>query len=266
MLCTDLDAHASDYSRRYPQKDPPTRVRPVTTLEEPAPAAVAPTKPKTRAPTVLRRVALPELTEEQEAQVKEMLSLATSLGYVCQPCQGLKMDLAQQIYSRMTNRLGKSIFQVIDFNISFPRQAALQLFPDSLQETCNEKSITWRTSTILDALALMGDLLASVSRFAAGLTRAVTPPSESQIRVWSTMLPTIWVNHIIQEHGAERLNFKASYVLWDNYAELNPPKDDDKRNIEIGLELERELRVRLLQDIFHISESGAPLSANCGVR
>ena len=60
----------------------------MTMLEEPAPAAVAPTKPKTRAPTVLRRVALPELTEEQEAQLKEMLSIATSLGYVCQAAGG----------------------------------------------------------------------------------------------------------------------------------------------------------------------------------
>ena len=235
---------------------------PATEVTAPSAAPAAAQKTKSRPPGVLKRLAPHELTEEQEAKRQQMLALARELGYVCQSRKGLEMDLAQQIYARMTNREGKAIFQVIDFSISFPREAALQILPDSLRMESTASTMLWQSSTLEEAQTMIGELLSSVSNNASGLTRAVNPPSESQIRVWATLMPTIWAKHTTLEHGAERLNIKASFVLWDNSADYHAPKSSNRLDIEIGAELEAQLRQKVLQDVFQISENGATLSAS----
>lgn len=191
-----------------------------------------------------------------------MLEYARQLGFVCQERRGLESDLAQQIYSRMSNRQGKTIKQQLFFTMSFPRQAAMELFPAKLRNDSNPEVRVWESETMTKAAALMGDLLRSVTFLASGLTRAVQPPSESVARVFSTLMPVMELRHNVVPHGAERLAFKATYVLWSNTADLNPPKDDDKREIGISPALEQELRQRVLQDVLQISEAGVPLSAN----
>ena len=73
---------------------------------------------------------------------QQMFDLAAQLGYACQDRRGLDRDLAQQIYSRMTNRQGKAVKQIVMFPMSFPRDAARQLFPDRLLQESGEASMT----------------------------------------------------------------------------------------------------------------------------
>ena len=230
----------------------------------PTPAPIVAREKKPKRPTgVVKKLSTTTLTVVQQAQREALMVLARELGYVVQRRQSLEMDLGQQIYSRMTNREGKAIFQVIVFSMSFPRQAAIQMFPDRLQLGSEEQgAISWHSESLEDARALIGNLLENISFRAYGLTRAVCPPSESVIRVWSTLMPTLEVKHAIMEHGAERLHFKGSYVLFDNSAELHAPKNDDKVEIEMCDALITALRQQVLQDVHQISEAHAPLSAH----
>ena len=108
-----------------------------------------------------------------------MLEIAKSLGYICVERRGLEMDLAQHIFSRMTNRLGKAIYQVIEFGMSFPRHAAQMLFPSHLLHNeaaeVTAATMSWSSTTMAEASELMSDLLSRVSTCASGLTRAVQP-------------------------------------------------------------------------------------------
>ena len=54
----------------------------------------------------------------------------------------------------------------------------------------------------------------------------------------------------------------AQYVLFDNAAELHAPKDLNRHEIAMEESLIAALRVRVLQDVYQMSEKGLPLSAH----
>ena len=80
-------------------------------------------KKKRPTTTLLTRLPDPELTVQQREKREQLFALAEELGFVCQSCEGLRRDFFQQVYARMTNRLGRSIHQVVCISMSFPVQA-----------------------------------------------------------------------------------------------------------------------------------------------
>ena len=234
-----------------------------TAATEPAPSpAESLKKKKPAAEGVLYNLPAREWTPEQSAQLAVMLHLAKELGYVCQDRRKLEKDLAQHILARMTNRLGKAVYQTIIFTMAYPRDAAVQLFPANLTaDSTSSMAMAWESSTMEEAAALIGNLLNTVSPMASGLTRALKAPSESVVRVFSTLMPTIEMKHVIHPHGADHLQVKATYALFDDSAELHPPKSADRLEMAISRELDAELRQRVLQDALQLSEH-LPLSAN----
>ena len=158
----DLFLQSSDYSRRKPANSQ-------TLVAVPAPAAASTAAPapsankaitkRTKRPAVLRSCTPSTLTEEQKLQLAEMFQLASSLGYVCQRLQGLEMNLAEQIYARMTNRQGKAVMQHIIFTMAYPYHATLN-FPTSLLEEEGDTR-TWRSETLTQAASLLSDLLSN---------------------------------------------------------------------------------------------------------
>ena len=87
---------------------------PQAAVLSPAPAPV--TK---RAPAAvvkagkMTKFAQPTLSEENKSKLEQMFALAREMGYSCQDVRSIRADLGQQIYARMTNRVGKSIFQMM---------------------------------------------------------------------------------------------------------------------------------------------------------
>ena len=108
---------------------------------------------------------------------------------------------------------------------------------------------------------LLGDMLDQISPMSFGLTRAVQPPSERVARVFAVIMPTVEVSHAVLPHGAERLFFQCQYVLFDNHAEINPPKNAQRREVALDLNLQAALRQQVLQDVFQLSEKDLRLSA-----
>ena len=84
------------------------------------------------------------------------------------------------LFSRLTNRLGKAVYQTVSVVMSMPRMAAEQLFPSSLLTINDQKNLSWEASTMASISELLGDMLTEISPMAHGLTRAVQPPSEQQ--------------------------------------------------------------------------------------
>ena len=266
---TDLFAQSGDHSRRKPQPAAnsvrPPSVAPAAAPASPAaaPASVEPAVRKPAAGTLgtLNVLETSTPTQEQKEQKILLLALARQLGFAVVDIRALRRDFAQQLFSRMTNRLGKSVYQTISFCISMPRHAAEQIFPASLLVGQTKNSLDWVASSQQEIRLLIGDLLSSISPAAAGLTRAVQPPSESVARVFSVMMPTVEIQHAVLPYGAERLYFQCQYVLFDNSAELHPPKDSDRREIAMSENMITELRQQVLQDILTLSQRDAPLSA-----
>ena len=155
--CTDVAAQMSDHARSP---------RPVTTTNETTDDtaivdALAPTaKPKERAqkPGKLTKMTLLALTDEQEQVRQKMFAVAALLGLVCQDLRGIRADVGQQIFSRMTNRIGKSIYQVITLNCPCARDAAKQMFPESLMELNTVSKVCWKATSMEQARLLIGSL------------------------------------------------------------------------------------------------------------
>ena len=212
MLVADLASQSPDCLRRRRQQTPNLTAAPAATVvAAPATASVGLQKIKKRAPGVLKACPQASLADGQESQLAAMLLTARSLGYVCQRGIGVQMDLAEQIYSRMTNRQGKDIYQQVIFSMPLAREAATLLFPAHMMKE-EQEVLFWTSENLQDARVLIAHLLSCISNNTNGLTRAIQPPSESVARVFAVLMPTIEIKHVILSHGAERLHFKQGHV------------------------------------------------------
>ena len=174
--------------------------------------------------TILVRLPPREFTVEEMAKREVLFSLASSLGFTIQDLRGVKMDLAQHLYSRLTNRVGKAIHQSICFSLSLSMHAAQQIFPEQLITSKDATQISWRANNLVEVRQLIGNLLSMVApSMAAGLTRAVRPPSEKVTRVFAVLMPPVEIQAAQMQFGAERLYFNSAYVLFDDTATLHPP-------------------------------------------
>ena len=139
-------------------------------VDAPAPASTAVKSIKKRAPGVKKACPQASLTDAQESELAAMLLTARSLGYVCQRSIGVKMDLAEQIYTRMINRQGQDIYQQVIFSMPLAREAATLLFPAHLMQK-EQEVLVWTSESLLDAAALVSDVLSCISNNTFGLTR-----------------------------------------------------------------------------------------------
>ena len=181
------------------------------------------------------------------------MALALELGFACQDIQGIRRDLAQMPFSRLTNRSGKAIFRTITITMSMPRMAAEQIFPPLLLNTNESKFLGWEATTVPEISQLLGNMLSEISPVAHGLTRAVQPPSESVARVFAVIMPTVEVSHAVLPYGAEHLSLNCQYALFDNSAELHPPKDTNRREVPVNEAMATSLRQQVLEDMLQLS-------------
>ena len=256
---TDQSAQLSDYSTRQLSANKEVEHRPRQVVAEEPTAAAEPAARRTAPPSRRSLLCLQteELTETQKMKQQMMLHLAQELGYVCYPLRQLKADISQQLYCRMTNRLGKAVYQTIQFNLSCPKAAAMALFRHATNLLVHEeeKSMSWEAESMEQLGLLVGDLLGSISPTAAGLTRAVQPPSETLARVFACLIPPMIVSHSVHQHGAEKIYVLAKYVLFDNAGGISAPKNSEQREIALDSSLQVAVRQQCLQDVLQISAS-----------
>ena len=86
-----------------------------------------------------------ELVVQEDAQIVALKAYAMSLGHFVQKKDTWVVELAHSIGQRIMNREGGFIYQSAAYHLPcFPKECALQLFPDSLITTRTARTITWR--------------------------------------------------------------------------------------------------------------------------
>ena len=183
------------------------------------------------------------------AKRQELFDLAEEHGFCLQKTSYYKRELAAAVARRLQHRRGQLIYQSAAFSIpGFARHAALSLFPRQLLTSTQDvvqqedKSLTWRSGTMLEVRHLLGDMLSHTSNYGAGLSRGLCTQSESVIRVLATVMPPMEISWVATPMGLHRLYINFVYLLADGTGELHAPKDPNRREIGLSAAQVQEIR------------------------
>ena len=211
---------------------------------------VQPIIPKPIAPTITQK----------EAQ---FFALAKELGYSVTPMAKWKKELATRIAASMRTRQGLLIYQSAAFDLpNFPLELAEQLFAFATKMADTPKGTsTWRAETMAATSALFGSIFVGQVNNCVGASKAIKKPSERFVRVLATIMPRFEISHVKLSRGVERLYVNFMYVLATEAGEVNPPKDNTRREISIDSTEMTVLRQQILTDACHLGQMGVPLSA-----
>lgn len=190
----------------------------------------------------------------------QLIALAKEFKVVLSSLETCRMELSHSISTRLVTRVGIDVYQSAAYHVPmFPREAALQIFPDRCKTVDSVAVVTWRLETRGDVVEALAPIL-RLSERCAGVSRAHQTPSELYIRVIATLLPGITISWV-KKSGLDRLYINFMYMLSDESGELHPPKDGERREILMEPEEVREMREQILLDVEEMSKMELPLSA-----
>jgi hypothetical protein len=175
------------------------------------------------------------------------------------PIAKLRKSLGAAIASRMRPREGKFLWQTATGSVeNLPREAALQILPDTLRTHTAQKE-DWAAPTMTEVAMLIGPIIAKCTSYCAGATKALLTDSERVVRVVATVIPTakFWWR---ERQGIDHLYFEFQYVLADEDGELHAPKDGNRIEMALAPALETAIRERVLTDLLAMADAGAPLA------
>ena len=199
----------------------------------------------------------------RERKINQMLELAEELGYSCTSHEVYLKDLATNIAAHLRNRSGLAIYQTACWSeANFPLDLARQLFAmASVQSSTSPGTTTWCCVNMQQVDAVFGSIFEDHHRMCFGATKALQAPSEPVIRVLATIMPGAEISHVVLARGVMRLQISLMYVLFDEDGEMHPPKDNQRREMELQQHLISELRAQAVKDAACLADLGAQLSA-----
>ena len=191
----------------------------------------------------------------------QLTALATKLGVISVPVAHLKTSLAVGIVRRMRPRSGTNVYQSAAFSLqNFPREAALKILPvESLVTPEEATTVTWRFDLQAEALQFFGRLLPLGGRTCSGLSVACLTKSELEVRTVAFMLTPIEISYVLRQ-GIDTLYVNFNYALVDDFGQVHPPKDSERRELDIS-HLVPGVRSQALLDLAGLATKEAPLSA-----
>ena len=179
----------------------------------------------------------------RERKINQMLELAEELGYSCTSHEVYLKDLATNIAAHLRNRSGLAIYQTACWSeANFPLDLARQLFAmASVQPSTSPGTTTWCCVNMQQVDAVFGSIFEDHHRMCFGATKALQAPSEPVIRVLATIMPGVEISHVVLARGVMRLQINLMYVLFDEDGEMHPPKDNQRREMDLQQHLISEL-------------------------
>ena len=169
-----------------PGNPPPTRPagsEEIQGTDEPMSALL----PVTNAPTALVEAGQPEIPEEEEDRA-QLRALAAKYNVTLMPTRVLLSALGSAILSKMIQRTGDSIYQIVTVTMPyFP----IALLEDSLptESRQQEAGTIWWELTSMDAMLSMIPILSSASDSScAGLSKYFRAKSQPVFRVMLSLL------------------------------------------------------------------------------
>jgi hypothetical protein len=201
---------------------------------------------------------MPPQKAAEDPSLSQLTAQLQALGLVAMPMNEYKNLLAKSIATRLCNRVGRMVYQTAAYNLPlYSRTVAEGLFHSSglLLDSTPPGVPTWRAESQVEVASLLGTLLETHQCYCAGVSRALKAPKEKSIRVLSTIIAPL---EISWAKGTLFLNF--AFVLSDQAGELHPPKDQNRREIELEAQEVTAIRAQILHDLKLMADWGYPLS------
>ena len=181
-------------------------------------------------------------------ELAEIHESARRLGQICFPLQNYRKKLAQSLARRMSQRLGDFIYQSAAFSLETGQLSSPSSGGDPAGVHAGSTDNSLREDlegnyTHSKVMAMVSPLIGLSGYACAGGARALRTPSERVVRVVAMIVPDIEISWVASQ-GMERLYVNFQYVLADEDGEVHPPKDSDRRELELGevTELRQNLR------------------------
>lgn len=199
--------------------------------------------------------------DSQEVEMDQLLALASRYGYALQPTSDLKQELANSVLSKMIQRLGDQVYQVVSCCIPFPKQTAKEIFDPYFLTEESANRMTWTLSTCAAISSQLGPIFATQSVYsAAGATRIFQPKSAPVVHVVATLMRGMEITHESTTSGADRLHLNFMYALVTENGEKGWPKDSKRREMIIPEEEEQELDEEVWENVRALADQGHRLS------
>ena len=134
------------------------------------------------------------------------------------------------------------------------------VLPETFVTLDSESVKIWELNTVKDLQSTLGVMLDEYGYDSAGISRALSPASQSFILVLATLLPPCVISHVVAPRGVDRLYIKLQYVLTDEAGEMHKPKDEKRIEIAIEADVEAAMRAAVLSDAREMSRNSFKLS------
>ena len=206
--------------------------------------------------------ALISMHPSHQWSVDQLQALASDFGLVLASRPALRASLARSVGQRLVSRAAGAIYQGAGYSLqNIPLNYATQIFPaECLVDTGSSSCTTWRLESREHMLACFPPLLAESGYTCAGLTRMLREPTEPVFRRAATLMWPAEISHELKSTGEEKLYLNFQWVLFDEFGELHPPKDNNRREVSIGPEKTFALREQIFKDIGVMADRMVPLS------
>ena len=129
------------------------------------------------------------------------------------------------------------------------------MLPETFVTLDSESVKIWELNTVKDLQSTLGVMLDEYGYDSAGISRALSPASQSFILVLATLLPPCVISHVVAPRGVDRLYIKLHYVLTDEAGEMHKPKDEKRIEIAIEADVEAAMRAAVLSDAREMSRN-----------
>ena len=212
------------------------------------------------APAAVKLYTFPEPREiepKEDPRMQQLIRLAAELGYQLTPHKALATELVRSVSRRLVPRIGDRVYQTASYTLEgFSLATMNAIFPIGKVDGMTQ----WLIESTADLRMILGEGMASLSNLSAGVSRGQKTASESVIRVLATLIPPFRAIWWSTSGGLSRVQINFMYVLVQGTGEVHPPKDDQRRELLLSEQINKEARIAALTDARLLAEQGHPLS------
>ena len=171
-------------------------------------------------------------------------------------------QMVQEMVKHMAPRIGTSVYQIV--SVSTPiicKTGLLKTFSATPPTTVESNgNCMWSLETYS---AIRGGIAPLLNKFNDlrlwGLTKPLKKPSEMYSRVVATMMPPFEM-YLTTGEAMDMMSANFSYALIDEDGEVHPPKDPDRREIQLTDSDMSQLRQSAYADLHLMAENDCNLS------
>jgi hypothetical protein len=198
---------------------------------------------------------------EEQAEIDQMMALASKHGYICCAQELIMKEVALAITSKMIQRSGNHIYQMATFAVpNIPLEVAEKIFLSEYVTLEEGTTKEWKLTSISAVSAVLNPILSQFGCCCTGGLKTFQSKSQPVVRVMAKLLPDFEASYYRTSNGLERLHLSLQYALITEHGEIAWPKDSTRREIAFSQQEEDEIREEVLAQVLELANAGVPLS------